>query len=298
MASCCGRAVRVEAALGNMSQGLLLFDADGRLDLFNKQFCAMFGLDPSVVRIGMPWRELLEISIAAGHHPAGDPDAMVAERQARMARGEEVLVVHRLGTGRLVSVRARPVPGGGWVGTYEDVTDRKAADERIDYLTRHDAVTGLPNRLVLQERIEQAVIECGRGGRSAVICLNLDHFKRVNNSLGHPVGDMLLNAVGERLLACVREGDTVARLGADTFAIIQAGIARPEDAKLLAERIIAMMSVGFDLEGHNILTGVSIGLALMPEDGADSATLLKNAEMALYRAKAEGRERSASSSRK
>ena len=282
-------AMRVEAALGNMSQGLLLFDAEGRLDVFNKQFCTIFGMDLAQVRVGMPWREMIELGIAAGHHQGADPDTMMADRQAMMSRGEESLVVHRLGTGRLVAVKARPVPGGGWVGTYEDVTDRKAADARIDHLTRHDSVTGLPNRMVLEERIDQALTECGRGGRSATLCLNLDHFKRVNDALGHAVGDRLLVAVAERLQACVREGDTVGRLGADTFAIVQSGIARPEDAKLLAERIIGAMAVPFEVEGHNAAASVSIGLALMPEDGLDSATLLKSAELALYRAKSNER---------
>ena len=122
-----------------------------------------------------------------------------------------------------------------------------------------------------------------------MLCLDLDHFKRVNDTLGHPVGDGLLKGVSERLLGCVRESDTVVRLGGDEFAIVQHGISRPEDARVLAERVIAALEAPFVIEDHDISVGVSIGLALMPNDGDDPGSLLKNADIALYRAKTDER---------
>ena len=281
--------MQFETALRNMSQGLCLYDGAGHLEVFNQQFCAILGINPNDIRPGMSIRDVLQISQAAGNYPGRDLEEVVAERHAFIARRETGTMVIELANGRLVSIMHCPMTNEGWVATFEDITDRLTADAKISHMARHDTLTGLVNRLVLEERIEQALIETARDGQSAVLCLDLDEFKRVNDTLGHPVGDGLLVAVSERLLACVREGDTVARLGGDEFAIVQLGIARPEDAKLLAERLTATIQQPFLVDGHEIAVGVSIGVALMPTDGNTQTALLKNADIALYRAKAEER---------
>jgi diguanylate cyclase (GGDEF)-like protein len=156
-------------------------------------------------------------------------------------------------------------------------------------MARHDALTSLPNRVLLGERIEQALAQMGRENLFAVLCLDLDRFKQVNETLGHFVGDELLRRVADRLLACVREVDTVARLGGDEFAIVQCGIERPQDAIVLARRIVEIVSAPYDIEGHRVTVGVSIGIALAPGDGAEVDKLMKHADVALYRAKLDGR---------
>jgi diguanylate cyclase (GGDEF)-like protein/PAS domain S-box-containing protein len=170
-----------------------------------------------------------------------------------------------------------------------DVTERLRSEARIVHMARHDALTNLPNRILLRERMGEAVARIRRGENFAVLCLDLDRFKSVNDTLGHPVGDALLRAVTERLQGCLRETDMVARLGGDEFAVLQAGIERPEQAGSLANRLIAAVSEPYDLMGHQIVIGTSIGISTAPEDGVDPDALLKNADTALCRAKTDCR---------
>jgi diguanylate cyclase (GGDEF)-like protein/PAS domain S-box-containing protein len=171
-----------------------------------------------------------------------------------------------------------------------DVTERKQAEARIAHMAQHDALTGLPNRVLFHERLDAALAQLGhRGGTLAVHCLDLDHFKSVNDTLGHPIGDELLRVVAERLKADLGDGDLVARLGGDEFAVIQMDIAHPREASDLAAKLINAVSAIYDIQHHEVLIGASIGIALAPSDGDAADVLLRNADMALYRAKAEGR---------
>ena len=280
---------RFEAALSNMSQGLCQYDAANCLEVVNRQFCTLYGIDPEKIHPGMPFREVLKLSSNVFGVPDIDFEMFVAKRQALIEKGVKTSMVVTIAGGRLVSILHCPMPGGGWVSTFEDVTDRHEANAKIVHMARHDGLTGLANRVVLNERIDQALMETGRGQHSALLCLDLDRFKQINDTLGHPVGDGLLRAVSDRLLACVREVDTVARLGGDEFAIIQFGIARPENAKMLAERIITTLEAPFHISGHDMTIGVSIGVALMGVDGATAGALLAHADMAMYRVKTEAR---------
>ncbi len=179
---------------------------------------------------------------------------------------------------------------GGWIATYEDITERRKSDEQIVFLARHDALTKLPNRVLFQERLEQALIQAQRGTGFALLWLDLDRFKAVNDVLGHPIGDSLLCAVAGRLLELLRASDTVARLGGDEFAILQLGVAAPADASVLARRILQVISQTYELDGHQVVVGASIGIALAPAGGsADPVGLMKDADLALYRAKQDGR---------
>jgi diguanylate cyclase (GGDEF)-like protein len=223
--------------------------------------------------------------VEAGNHP----EKSVSE----LARGQadNVASTHfqELSQGRVVAIAHQPTVDGGWVATYEDVTERRQAEARIVFMARHDSLTRLPNRVQLAEQIDQAVAQLGRGTGFAVLCLDLDDFKKINDTLGHPVGDEVLRMVGERLLGCVREVDTVARLGGDEFAVLQSEVHQPEQIIVLARRIVEVVSAPYEIGTHRLVLGVSIGIAVAPSDGAACDTLLKNADVALYRAKADGR---------
>jgi diguanylate cyclase (GGDEF)-like protein/PAS domain S-box-containing protein len=281
--------LRLDAALDNMSQGLCLYDADNRLKVVNRRFFEIFGLSSERVRPGMTFREILDLSVMAGNHLGKSAPQLIAEQEGFISLRAQGTQFQELSHGRVVAMAHQPTVDGGWVATYEDVTERRHAEARIVFMARHDALTNLPNRVLFAERIEQALVQMGRGSGFAVLCLDLDYFKQVNDTLGHPVGDQLLRAVAERLQACAREVDTVARLGGDEFAIVQRDVKYPEAAAILARRIVEVVSAPYQLEGHCVTIGVSIGIALAPADGALCERLLKSADLALYRAKAEQR---------
>ena len=275
----------LDAALENMSQGLCLYDAQDRLEVFNRRFLEIFKLSREQIKLGMAYREVLEITVPINSCTARTVDQLLAE-QAEFLR-ENALGPHlyELSNGRVVSCHYTPTSDGRWVATYEDVTERRQAEAKIIHMARHDALTDLPNRVLFKDHMEQAL---DRGQELAVMFLDLDRFKSVNDSLGHSVGDALLCAVTERLQAVVPGADTVARLGGDEFAIVQSN-ASPTHASELAARIIDTLVEPFDVLGHQVIIGTSIGIALAPTDGNEPDQLLRNADMALYRAKAEGR---------
>lgn len=279
--------LRFDAALNNMSLGLCLCDRENRVAVANQKFCDMFGL--ADVSPGLELRELIRASLASGNHEGRDLDDMHAEWLSNIDRRMSLTLVQHLRGDRIVAVSHQPMADGGWVETYEDVTERQRVEKQITFMARHDALTGLPNRTMFNERLQHALADVGRGAGAAVLCLDLDRFKSINDTLGHPVGDELLRAVAERLSACVREVDTVARLGGDEFAVVQAGVERAEEAGTLAARIVAALSEPYVLSGHNVVVGASIGIALAPTDATGAERLLKCADMALYRAKSDGR---------
>ena len=193
------------------------------------------------------------------------------------------------GNGRIISESRQPLKGGGWVSLHEDVTERRRQEERITHLARHDPLTGLANRVLFLEQLEQCLQRSLRGQGFAVLCLDLDHFKAVNDTFGHPIGDALLKQVGQRLIACVRHGDLVARLGGDEFAVIQTDVRDASQPESLAARIVEAIGAPFEIEGNPLSIGTSIGITLAPRDGAEADKLLKNADLALYRSKSAGR---------
>jgi diguanylate cyclase (GGDEF)-like protein/PAS domain S-box-containing protein len=176
------------------------------------------------------------------------------------------------------------------LGVVDDVTERKAADARIAQLAHYDPLTGLPNRTLFREQLEKELAFVRRGAQLAVLYLDLDHFKGINDTLGHPAGDELLRVVAQRLRGCLRECDLIARLGGDEFAIVQTALEDPKDTETLARRLReAVTGASYDLHGHQTTTDVSIGIALSPGDGTEMDELVKHADLALYGAKAEGR---------
>jgi diguanylate cyclase (GGDEF)-like protein len=281
--------LRFDAAINNMTQALLLFDASGRLLICNRRYHELYGVPPEVTsRPGCTVRDLLEYRRRTGTF-TGDPESFANEIMQTMAQGKTFDRLAELPDGRVISVVNHPMPGGGWVVTQEDVTERRRAEEQIAHLARHDFLTGLPNRLFFRERLAEALHAVGRGENIAVLYLDLDHFKNVNDTLGHPVGDELLKLIAGRLRQTVRQTDTLARVGGDEFAVIQTRVGRPVDAVLLARRICDAIQAPCDLDGHRVMINASIGIATTPGDGTEADELLKNADTALYGAKSEGR---------
>jgi diguanylate cyclase (GGDEF)-like protein/PAS domain S-box-containing protein len=277
---------RLDAALDNMSQGLCFFDAQNRLEVVNRRFFEIFGLSRDEIRPGTTFRHILELSVASQNHGGRTVDDLLSE-QANVRRYTNGTHFYELGDGRVVACVYNSTANGGWVATYEDVTERRQAETKIMHMARHDALTNLPNRVLFREEMQEALL---RGEELAVLFIDLDRFKSVNDTLGHPVGDELLCEVTKRLQHAISEFDTVARLGGDEFAIIQLG-ARPTLATELAARIIESISEPFEVLGNQVVIGSSIGIAIAPTDGNEPDQLLRNADMALYRAKSEGRGR-------
>ncbi len=280
--------LRFDAALNNMSQALLMFDSSARLVISNNRYQDMYGLSAEMVKPGCLLRELLLHRRDNGTF-ADDPDRYIENLMAVIAEGKTYSQLAELPDGRTISVLNHPMAGGGWVATHEDITERRRAEKQIAHMARHDALTDLPNRVLLRDRLAHALAELPRDKRLAVLYLDLDHFKSVNDTLGHQIGDELLKTVAARLRDCVGEVDTVARVGGDEFAIIHTGIEQPNDAAVLARRICEAVKEPCELHGHAVIVDTSIGIALAPGDGTDPTELLKNADMALYRAKADGR---------
>ena len=283
---------RFDAALENMTHGLCMFDAEQCLLVWNRRYLEIFGLSEDAVHVGMSQRAIIEALVALGRYKRGATvDAISEGTRTSLTEVGLNSVLRELADGRVIAVTHRPMAGGGWVATFEDITERRRNEARIIHMARHDGLTDLPNRTRLRE-IGAELIEMpstGMGTRVAVLCLDLDRFKPVNDSFGHAVGDSLLRAVAERLRGHVRGHDVVARLGGDEFAVIS----RVEDAAgaiVLAERLIAVVAAPYRLDGVTVEIGMSAGIALaegsVPQD---IERLLKEADMALYEAKAGGR---------
>jgi diguanylate cyclase (GGDEF)-like protein/PAS domain S-box-containing protein len=280
--------LRFDAALNNMSQAILMFDSAGRLAICNDRYLQMYGLSPEQVRPGCTLRDILEIRRLTGTFP-DEPKDYVERQLPALARGKTISRLHELPDGRTIAVITQPIADGGWISTHEDITERRRAEEQISHMARHDSLTDLPNRVLLRERIEQALKRVRRGGRLAVLYLDLDHFKTVNDTLGHHIGDELLKSVAERLRAIVRSSDTVARMGGDEFVVVQTEAERPNETAILAQRICESLRAPFDLNGNVVVVQASVGIAMAPDDGVEPNELLKNADIALYGIKSDGR---------
>ncbi|MDV2988010.1 UNVERIFIED_CONTAM: EAL domain-containing protein [Methylobacteriaceae bacterium AG10] len=284
---------RFDAALENMSQGLCMFDARQRLLVWNRRYLEIFGLPEDAVHVGMSQRAIIEALVAIGCYKRGVTVDAISEGTRTSLTGDgPKSVLRELADGRVIAVTHRPMAeGGGWVATFEDITERRRNEARIIHMARHDGLTDLPNRTRLRE-IGAEWIEALRTDAEsplAVLCLDLDRFKPVNDSFGHAVGDHLLRAVAERLRGHVRSHDVVARLGGDEFAVLS----RVEDAAgaaALAERLIEVVAAPYALDGIVVEIGMSVGIALAACDvPQDIERLLKEADLALYEAKTEGR---------
>jgi len=279
---------RFDAALTNMSQGLCMFDAEEKLAIFNPRFAEIYGLPTERIVPGMTTRQLMALASTEKNLADIDPEGTLALQQSFIREGKAGSVIERLTDGRSISISHRPMPNGGFVVTFEDITERLLSEEKIKHLAHYDALTDLPNRVTFYERMEAVLGHLRRSESIAVLSLDLDHFKAVNDTLGHPTGDLLLQAAAERIRSCVRGEDLVARLGGDEFAIVQVPSEHPPDSTALAMRLIDVIGAPYDLDGHQVVVGASVGIAMAPSDGREPDVLMKNADLALYRAKADG----------
>ena len=283
---------RFEAALSNMTQGLCLFDEAARLVVYNQRYCEVFGIAADALRIGMTQREICAMLVAAGRYRGGlTAEALCEGTRLALLDPDPKPIQRELADGRILAVCYRTIEGGGWVSTFEDITERRRNEARIAHMARHDALTDLPNRTALREHGLDMLGKPRRAdetARLAILCLDLDRFKAVNDTHGHGAGDALLKAVSERLCARVRTGDLVARLGGDEFAVLHR-VADAAGVLALAERMIALVSKPYDLDGFTVEIGMSVGIAIADEAADDIDRLLKNADTALYHAKGKGR---------
>ncbi|MEK6375025.1 MAG: EAL domain-containing protein [Acidobacteriota bacterium] len=248
--------------IDNAAEGIVVYDRDLRCLLRNRLMEELTGLHAEHVVEGLLRRAL---------------------------DGETVTVPDTLHGARWISAVYRP-HDEGVIGLIRDITERKNAEQQIEYQAYHDALTGLANRRLFQEHLTLALALAARRQRNvAVLYLDLDHFKIVNDTLGHTMGDALLRLVGVRLKECVHDGDTVARVGGDEFTIVLQDLEKKEDAAVVAQKVLHAVAAPIELDGHRLYVTASVGITVFPDDGADAEELLKSADNAVYRAKAEGR---------
>jgi diguanylate cyclase (GGDEF)-like protein/PAS domain S-box-containing protein len=279
---------RLSAAINNMPLGLCMFDAGQKLIVCNQRYAEIYGVSEEHTRPGTTLEAILahRPQIAADAHGG---ENMMVERLAAIRAGKPWFEINEFGDGRIIAMSYHPLSNGGSVAIHEDVTERRKAEQRIVHMVHHDALTELPNRVRFREETTEALGGMAEGEKLAVLYIDLDHFKEVNDTLGHPMGDLLLRQVSQRLRDCVRPSDRVARLGGDEFAVIQVAADQPLGATAMANRIITELAVPFDLDGHQAVIGASIGISIAPDDDVDADGLLKKADMALYRSKEYGR---------
>jgi diguanylate cyclase (GGDEF)-like protein len=284
------RNLQFDSAINNMSHGLCFFDPAHRLIVCNDRYVEMYDLPRDRIGPGTSLAEIVDMRFEVGSFPAMSKEEYLHWRAKVAISAEPTDSVVELRNGRTFKIRHRPMPDGGWVATHEDITEQRQSEVKIEYMAHHDSLTDLANRVLLNERLEQALgHRIHREEIVAVHHLDLDHFKAVNDTFGHLAGDKLLKIVAGRLRGLVRDTDTIARMGGDEFVIVQGPIRDPAEATSLAQRIIALISEPYDIDGHQAIIGASIGIAVGPSDGLRPDKLLRNADLALYRAKGDGR---------
>jgi diguanylate cyclase len=268
---------RFDTALNNMAQGC------------NSRYIEKLGLPPDRIRPGVTLGEIIDLRFEAGSLPKMGREEYLLWRRSIAISNEPTDTTVELSNGRIMRIRRQPMPDGGWVATHEDVTERKRAEARIEYLAHHDPLTDLPNRAAFNDFLAQAIESAAkRHEKAAAICIDLDRFKEVNDVFGHAAGDGLLRELSKRLKDAAA-GAFLARLGGDEFSLVSTEGLQPTAAERLTARLLAAAGADIEVDGHALRTGLSIGVAIYPTDGADAAALLANADAALYRAKSEGR---------
>jgi diguanylate cyclase (GGDEF)-like protein len=283
-----------EVALNNMVRGLSMFDSGQRLIVCNKSYRQMYDLPEHLTVAGTPLAEIVRYHVhretgCDGPEETAKQAKWIDEHVVRIAEGRSFSEIQHLRSGRTLLVTYQPLADGGWVDIQEDITEKRRTEEKIEWLARHDPLTGVANRFYFRETFEHALKKLEKGSSIALHWLDLDQFKEVNDTFGHPVGDALLKAVAQRLRASVRKTDFLARLGGDEFAIIQAGAGRTEQSERLARRVLAAISKPYFVMGHSISISASIGIVRAPSHGRTADELLKNADVALYNVKSAGR---------
>jgi diguanylate cyclase (GGDEF)-like protein len=280
--------VRFDIAINNMTQGLLLFDSEARLIVCNQSYIAMYGLSPDIVRPGITLRDLVNHRKQIGSFD-GDVDEYCSALSRSMLEGKTSHNQTKTPDGRTILIVNKPVASGGWVATHEDITERRRAEKQIRHLAHYDALTDLPNRALFHERLRDELVRIAPNQQLAVIYIDIDEFKSVNDTLGHQVGDELLKSVAASLCRHAGPNEVIARLGGDEFAIMQTAISNQAEIIALVTRVFDAIRTPFECLGHQVTTDASVGVAVAPRHGTDLDQILKNADLAMYAAKAAGR---------
>jgi diguanylate cyclase (GGDEF)-like protein len=279
-----------DAALSNISVGVCFFAGDKKLLVCNNRYREIYHLSVEATRQGASFEDIVGQRMLAGSSPTVSRERYISWCYENVQSGERKEITVELISGRTILVTHQPMPNGGWVATHDDITERRKAERKIAFLASHDALTGLPNRAKFERELGDSFSSFRRDAQPfTLFMLDLDKFKQVNDTLGHPAGDKLLRETARRLSSSLRETDVIARLGGDEFAIIRSGDQDPKaGAAELAARICRVVAEPIDLDGHAVTVGASIGIAA-PSEGTDKSTdLLKMADLALYAAKASG----------
>jgi diguanylate cyclase (GGDEF)-like protein len=279
---------RFDTALNNMPHGLCMFDAKRSIVVSNQKLHEQMGLPQTLDLKDSSVRGLADQIVAAGHLSEGGAQSLVESLDVRLSGSDDSPFAVVMQNDRTFEFTVQPMENGGMVVLVEDITERKAAEAKINQLARFDALTGLPNRTVLRDHMEQA-LELWRPDRMCAIhFIDLDQFKQINDTLGHTRGDLLLEAVAARLKESIRDVDVISRFGGDEFVILQAPIKSLEESEALANRILGVLGGTYDLDGHKVVVTASIGIAIA-KNRIDPDQFLRNADLALYQAKADGR---------
>jgi diguanylate cyclase (GGDEF)-like protein len=284
-----------DIALNNMVRGLSMFDADQRLIVCNNTYRQMYSLPDELTAPGTSLADIMRFHVKRETGRDG-PEEIEAQKQwidqhiARLGEGRSFTHIQTLSNGRKFQVTYQPLADGGWVDVQEDITEKSRAEQRIEWLARHDALTGIANRHHFRETFEASLRSLGGGASISLHWIDLDRFKEINDTFGHPVGDALLKAVAKRLRGTIRKNDFLARLGGDEFAIIQVGGDSKEQSERLAKRVLQSLTRPYYILGHALTITASVGIVRAPEHGRTADELLKNADVALYNVKSAGRQ--------
>ena len=270
-------------AVEEMPHGLSVLDSQDRIVFTNRHVASIWGISRALVAPGTTFQTFMA-GASASETEASRLQPTPLKGSTGVRRRE--WLTH---DGRSIEVMVTRLADGSTIALHEDITEQRRAQEHISFHARHDPLTSLPNRLAMRDELKRHLMRNARGDELAVLCLDLDRFKFVNDTFGHAVGDLLLTQVADRMRSCARGTDYVARMGGDEFAVFQCGTQQPVSATALAHRLINALSEPFDLDGQVAQIGASIGVALAPFDGDSPDALLKSADLALYRAKAAGR---------
>ena len=277
---------RLDIAVNNMSQGLLLYDAAERLTLCNQRFLDMFNLSPELVKPGCTLREIIQHRKNNGSF-VGDVDAYCDRMRQGLNSG--ALTLSQTPDGRWIQVKNKPIPNGGWVTTIEDVTEQHLNEEKTIRLALYDTLTDLPNRALFQSHLANQLAKCTAYHRVAVLFLDIDEFKTVNDTLGHKTGDELLMSVARSLTSGAEGNEFVARLGGDEFAVVVSPVRNDADVLTIVRRLQEGIRQPHQCGSHRLMVDTSIGVAFAPDHGTTCEEILQNADLAMYNAKSSGK---------
>ncbi len=276
---------RFEQAIANLPQGICLYAPEDRLELVNEQFCRIYNQPMSRLRTGMKLYDVLADSCALGNYPGRSVDEIYSARKAFIDRREKGIFLQELGDGRLIAIHHQPLEDGGWVCTYEDITERRRAEAQVEFLAHHDSLTELPNRRLFTDRLNGAITRATSGSACALLCLDLDGFKEVNDRLGHAAGDVLLKNVAMRLKDSIRSDDTAARLGGDEFAILLPDSSTTSALRVANELAYVLRQPYFLGAFGSADVAASVGIAIAPDHATIADELMLKADRALYKSK-------------